>query len=68
MNSSYRSSAARELRDALASVSDREVILLYVNRTEKLIYDITGDQSFSFGYLIVELPAKVIGRSEWTQS
>ena len=38
MNSSYRSSALRELRDALASVSDREVILLYVNRTETVSY------------------------------
>ena len=60
MNSSYRSSALRELRDALASVSDREVILLYVNRTEKLIYDIPGDQSFSFGYLY----SRITGQSD----
>ena len=51
MNSSYRSNALRNLRDALASVDKREVVLLYANRIEKLIYDIEHDQSSSFGYL-----------------
>ena len=49
-----------QVRNALASVSDREVILLYVNRTEKLIYDIPGDQSFSFGYLY----SRITGQSD----
>jgi len=51
MNSSYRSNALRNLRDALASVDEREVILLYAHRIEKLIYDIEQNQSLSFGYL-----------------
>jgi len=51
MNSSYRSNALRNLRDALASIDDREVVLLYANRIEKLIYDIDHSQSSSFGYL-----------------
>ncbi|MBA60822.1 MAG: RNA polymerase subunit sigma-70 [Planctomycetaceae bacterium] len=51
MNSSYRSNVLRNLRDTLASVDEREVTLLYVNRIEKLIYDIEHDRSCSFGYL-----------------
>ena len=51
MNSSYRSNALRNLRDALASVDEREVVLLYAHRIEKLIYDIDNDQSSSFGYI-----------------
>ena len=51
MNSSYRSNALRNLRDALTSVEEREVVLLYAYRIEKLVYDIEHDQSLSFGYL-----------------
>ncbi len=51
MNSSYRSGVLRNLRDALAALDDREVIMLYTNRVEQLIYDIEHDQSYSFGYL-----------------
>ncbi len=52
MNSSYRSSALRKLREALASVNEREVVLLYAERIEKLIYDIDHQQSYSFDYLV----------------